>query len=121
MTGKYSCVALKNPATAGLGILQEHFLFRCIAEHTDQQKINIFLITKIMSKEFRQIIPKIPPAAEIFASYQMAYEFRREAEYRQELKIYCEWYQLTAQSNRQELAKMRRDINIFGWFNRRKR
>jgi hypothetical protein len=72
-------------------------------------------------KEFRQIIPAIPPAAEIFASYQMAYEFRREAEYRQDLKVYCEWYQLTAQSNRQELAKMRRDINIFGWFNRGKR
>jgi hypothetical protein len=72
-------------------------------------------------KEFRQIIPQIPPAAEIFASYQMAHEFRREAEYRQELKIYSEWYQLTAQSNRQELAKMRRDINICSWFNRRKR
>ena len=72
-------------------------------------------------KEFRQFIPTSPPAAEIFASYQMAYEFRREAEYRQELKNYCEWYYTTAQNNRQELKKMRGDINIFGWLNRRSR
>ncbi|HEY9875553.1 MAG TPA: hypothetical protein V6D12_19130 [Candidatus Obscuribacterales bacterium] len=72
-------------------------------------------------KEFRQFIPTIPPAAEIFASYQMAYEFRREAEYRQELNKYCEWYYITVQNNRQELKKMRGDINIFGWLNRRSR
>jgi len=70
--------------------------------------------------EFRRIIPAPPPAADIFATHQLAFEFRREAEYRQELKNYSEWYYLTAQSHRQELQKMRGDINLFGWFNRRK-
>jgi hypothetical protein len=72
-------------------------------------------------KEFRQFIPVPPPAAEIFASYQLAYEFRREAEYREELQNYCQWYQMTAQRHRQELKKMRGDINIFGWLNRGRR
>jgi hypothetical protein len=72
-------------------------------------------------KEFRRIIPAPPPAADIFASYRMAHEFRREAEYRQELKNYCDWYYSTAESHRQELEKMRGDINILGWFTRGKR
>ncbi|MBW4573774.1 MAG: hypothetical protein KME08_00655 [Aphanothece sp. CMT-3BRIN-NPC111] len=71
--------------------------------------------------EFQQIIPAPPPAAEIFATHQLAYEFRREAEHRQELKSYCEWYRTTAELHRQELQKMQGDINIFGWFNRARR
>ncbi len=69
-------------------------------------------------KELRHIIPAPPPAAEIFATYQLAYEFRREAEHREALQQYSDWYYITAQRHRQELEKMRGDINIFGWFNR---
>ncbi|MBC6419619.1 MAG: hypothetical protein GDA44_13040 [Prochloron sp. SP5CPC1] len=51
-----------------------------------------------MSEEFRQILSISPPAAEILASHKLAFEFHREVEYRQ------------------ELAKMRGDLNIFRWF-----
>ena len=73
-----------------------------------------------MTNEFQQIVPAPPPAADIFATYQLANEFYREAQYRQEYQRYCEWYQLTAEYHRQELQKMRGDLNIFGWFCRRR-
>jgi len=72
-----------------------------------------------MSEPFQYIIPAPPPAADIFATYQLAYEFRREVDYRQEHQRYCEWYQQTAERHRQELQKMQNDINLFGWFCRR--
>lgn len=74
-----------------------------------------------MLKEFPYFIPAPPPAAEIFATYQMTHDFYREAEYRKELERYCQWYHMTAEANRQELQRMRGDINIFGWFNRGRR
>lgn len=73
-----------------------------------------------MREELRQILPTPPPAAEIFATHQMASEFRREAEYRQELERYCKWYQMTAERHQQELQKMQGDINVFGWLCRRR-
>ena len=74
-----------------------------------------------MTNEFQQIIiPAPPPAADIFATYQLANEFYREAQYRQEYQRYCEWYQRKAEYHRQELQKMRGDLNIFGWFCRRR-
>ncbi|MCA1994795.1 MAG: hypothetical protein LDL41_22520 [Coleofasciculus sp. S288] len=76
--------------------------------------------TAIMLNEFRQIFPTPPPAADIFATYQLAHEFYREAEYRQEHERYCEWYRQTVKRHRQEFQKMQGDINIFGWFCRRK-
>lgn len=72
-----------------------------------------------MPEKFHYIIPAVPPAADIFATYQLTYDFYREAKHREDLKDYCEWYRRTAESNRQELQKMRREPNIFGWFNRR--
>ncbi len=68
-----------------------------------------------MSKEQIRIFPAPPPPAEIFATHQLAHEFRREAEYRQEFKEYCQWYRQTALQHQQEVAAMRNDINIFGW------
>ncbi len=73
-----------------------------------------------MPDKFQRIVPAPPPAADIFATYQLANEFRREAEYRKELECYCEWYRLTAARHQQELQKMKGDINLFGWFCRRK-
>jgi hypothetical protein len=69
-----------------------------------------------MNEGFQQIVPNIPPAADIFASHHLAQEFRREVEYRDDFQQYCQWYRLTAQKHQQELAKMKKDINIFGWF-----
>ncbi len=73
-----------------------------------------------MLEEFRQIIPMPPKAADIFATYQLAHEFHREAEHRQELERHTEWYRLTAERHRQELEKMQGDINVLGWFCSRK-
>jgi hypothetical protein len=73
-----------------------------------------------MPEQFPQIFPTPPPAADIFATYQLTYEFRQELQYRQEHERYCEWYRLTAEQHRHHLQKMRGDINLFGWFCRRK-
>jgi hypothetical protein len=73
-----------------------------------------------MPEELRRIIPAPPPPADIFATYQLAHEFHQEAQHRQELERYCEWYYLTAERHRNELQRMRGDINLFGWFCRRK-
>ncbi|MCW6036851.1 hypothetical protein K4A83_11340 [Spirulina subsalsa FACHB-351] len=68
-----------------------------------------------MGQEFRFILPT-PPQTEKFATHQLAYEFRREREQREEWRDYCAWYAETAQKHQAELKKMRRDINLFGWF-----
>ncbi|AFZ17816.1 hypothetical protein [Allocoleopsis franciscana] len=73
-----------------------------------------------MPEKFQFIVPAPPPSADIFATYQLAHEFHREALYRQEQERYCEWYRATAESHKQELQKMQGDINLFGWFCRRK-
>jgi len=72
-----------------------------------------------MSEEFRQIVPTPPPAADSFATYQLAQEFHQETQYRQEFESYCQWYRQTAQRHQQELQKMQGDINLFRWFCRR--
>ncbi len=74
-----------------------------------------------MLEEFRQIIPPSTPAAEILVRHQLAFEFRREVEYRAEFKQYCQWYRETAARHQEELAKMQGDINIFRWFSGRRK
>lgn len=56
------------------------------------------------------------PAAEILKAHQLTREFHQEVEYREDFNQYCQWYYETAERHRQELEKMRGDINIFGWF-----
>lgn len=73
-----------------------------------------------MPEKFQFIVPAPPPPADIFATYELAHEFHREAQYRQEQERYGEWYRATAERHQQELQKMRGDINLFGWFCRRK-
>ncbi len=73
-----------------------------------------------MPEQFQYIIPTPPSAADIFAAYRFTHEFYREAQHRQEHERYCEWYRQTAEHHRQELQKMQGDINLFGWFCRRK-
>jgi hypothetical protein len=71
-------------------------------------------------REFPQIIPVLPPRATFFASYRIAHDFRREVESREAWKNHCQWYRQTAAAHQQELEKLRQDINVLGWFNRRK-
>lgn len=70
-----------------------------------------------MSNEFREIVPTPPPIVdESFATHQLTGQFYREIEYRQEFERYCQWYYETAALHRQELQKMRSELNIFRWF-----
>lgn len=55
---------------------------------------------------------------EILQAYQFTAEFYREVQYREDFERHCQWYDETAERHRQELEKMRGDINIFGWFSR---
>jgi hypothetical protein len=71
-----------------------------------------------MSGNFHWIVPSPPPASDILATYQLTWEFYREATYREELEQYCQWYRTVAAQHQHELQKMQRDINLLGWFYR---
>lgn len=73
-----------------------------------------------MSEPLSYFLPAPPPAADSFATYQLAYKFHREVQQRQEFELYCDWYRQTAELHQKELQKMQGDINIFGWFCRRR-
>ena len=73
-----------------------------------------------MSQELPHIIPVPQPQVEdTFASYQTTHEFYYELQARSELKKYSEWYYTTAETHRQELERMRGELNIMQWFRRK--
>ncbi|OCQ90118.1 hypothetical protein BCD64_19515 [Nostoc sp. MBR 210] len=73
-----------------------------------------------MPQELPHIIPAPQPGVtENFSAYQTTHEFYYEVQQRLEFRRYCEWYNATAESHRQELKKMRGELNIFRWFLRR--
>lgn len=73
-----------------------------------------------MSQELRIIIPSgSSQVEETIAVNETTRQFHREVEVRSEFNRYCEWYHATAKSNREELEKMRGELNIFQWFRRR--
>jgi hypothetical protein len=73
-----------------------------------------------MSKDLPYIIPSTPPETEeTFASYETTHQFYEEVQTRSEFQLYCEWYYKTAEQNRQDLKKMRGELNILQWFRRR--
>ncbi|MBW4624209.1 MAG: hypothetical protein KME49_01510 [Brasilonema octagenarum HA4186-MV1] len=70
-----------------------------------------------MSQELSQIIPS--PQSEVedtFSAYQTTHQFYTEVQTRSEFKQYCERYYITAERNRQDLEKMRGELNIMRWF-----
>jgi hypothetical protein len=71
-------------------------------------------------KDHRWFTPSARIEAEILELYRTTREFYDEAEYREELDRYSAWYYSIAQENSRELEKMRGDVNLFGWFCRRK-
>ncbi|MGB3639436.1 MAG: hypothetical protein WBA39_17950 [Rivularia sp. (in: cyanobacteria)] len=74
-----------------------------------------------MSQELQRIVPSgSSQIEETIAVNQTTQEFYREVEVRSEFNNYCEWYHATAKSNREELEKMRGELNIFQWFRRRR-
>jgi hypothetical protein len=72
-----------------------------------------------MSKNLPYIMPSPQPQVEeAFATYQTTHQFYHEVQSRSEFQRYCEWYYTTAEQNRQELKRMRGELNIFQWFRR---
>ncbi|MBE9004265.1 hypothetical protein IQ259_04285 [Fortiea sp. LEGE XX443] len=72
-----------------------------------------------MSHELPHVIPSLQPVVEeTFSAYQTTHEFYYEVQQRLEFQRYCEWYYTTAEHHRQELKKMRGELNIFKWFRR---
>jgi hypothetical protein len=68
------------------------------------------------SSPLRWIAPIPAPTAEGLVAFELTREFYREVDNREEFERYCEWYRSTAKKHQQELEKMRRDINLMGWF-----
>ncbi|WP_066379268.1 MULTISPECIES: hypothetical protein [unclassified Anabaena] len=72
-----------------------------------------------MSENLPHIIPGLPPEVdEGFATYHTTKQFYYEVQTRLEFQRYCEWYNQTAEQHRQELKKMRGELNIFRLFRR---
>ena len=72
-----------------------------------------------MSQELQRIVPSdTSQIEETIAVNETAHQFYREVEVRSEFSSYCQWYYDTAKANRQELKKMRGELNIFQWFRR---
>lgn len=73
-----------------------------------------------MSKDLPYIVPSTPPEVEeTFAVHQTSIEFYQEVQTRSEFQLYCQWYDQTAAENKEQLQKMRGELNIMGWFRRR--
>jgi len=70
-----------------------------------------------MQYGLQRIIPVPQPEIEEgFAAYQATSRFYREVESRRDFQQYCDWYYATAVAHRQELDKMRGELNILSWF-----
>jgi hypothetical protein len=74
-----------------------------------------------MLQDFCWLIPKPQSNPEVLVAYELIRQFHREVESREEFDRYCQWYRAIAAQHRQELEKMRSDINLFGWFCRKLR
>ncbi len=73
-----------------------------------------------MSRNLPLIIPSPQPEVEeTFASHQTSHQFYQEVQARSEFKNHCEWYYTTAECHRQELEKMRGELNFFRLFRRK--
>lgn len=79
------------------------------------------LSLSVMSEPFPQHIVPLPQpdVEEVLVAHQVTYEFYAEVRYRADLECYCQWYEQVAEQHQRELAAMRSDINILGWFVRR--
>ena len=74
-----------------------------------------------MPDELRQIIPvPQPEIEEVFAAYHVTSQFYQEVQSRTAWEQHCDWYNSTAAAHKQELQRMRGEINILSWFRLRK-
>lgn len=72
-----------------------------------------------MPENLPYILPSLQPQVEnTFAVYQTTHQFYFEVQKRSEFQRHCEWYYVTAEQHRQELKRMRCEVNILAWFRR---
>ncbi len=64
----------------------------------------------------RSLEPSSSNIGETIKLQQIAYEFRQEVQYRHDFEDYCQWYYATTAKHQAELAAMKNDIPLFGWF-----
>ncbi|MEO0539617.1 MAG: hypothetical protein AAFZ80_02005 [Cyanobacteria bacterium P01_A01_bin.105] len=65
--------------------------------------------------------PAQPAVHQSILLHQAAVEFHQEIAARQAFADYCRWYDETAQQNQIDLAAMRHEAEILGWFRGRER
>lgn len=70
--------------------------------------------------DHRWMPPTASLEAEIFEVYYATHQFYQEAHRREDIDRTRDWYHTIAAQNRQELEKMRGDLNLFGWFCRKR-
>lgn len=68
----------------------------------------------------RFFTPAVQFEPEILEIYRTTHQFYDEVQHREALDRYSAWYYAVAEQNRREHEKMRSDINIFGWFARKR-
>jgi len=66
------------------------------------------------------LIQRLPTVADILGTYQITYEFYQEVHDRGEHQRHCQWYRQVAQQNQEELERLRGDVNLLGFFYRRR-
>lgn len=74
-----------------------------------------------MSEPIISPLPAAPVQQAVHQSillHQVAVEFRQETLAREAFEDYCRWYEETARQNRADLATMRTEFEILGWFRR---
>ena len=83
--------------------------------------LSTHLVPFMSPKEFPQFLNAADPVVEVLETYHVTREFYHEIQYRQEKERYCQWYYAIAQHHQEELRKMQGDLNILGWFRRKRR
>ncbi|HEY9736787.1 MAG TPA: hypothetical protein V6D06_10910 [Trichocoleus sp.] len=54
--------------------------------------------------------------AEILQVHQMAQDFRREVEQREQFEAYCAWYNHVSLQNQLDWAAMQKEAQLLDWF-----
>jgi hypothetical protein len=76
--------------------------------------------SSMVLRDHKWFTPSVQVEPEILEIYRTTHQFYDEVQHREALDRYCDWYYSVAEQNRRELEKMRGDINLFGWFARKR-
>ena len=70
----------------------------------------------MFSPNLRYFNPDARSQLEALELHQLTRDFYQEAQYREALEQYCQWYYAIAEQNRRDLKQMQKEVNLFGWF-----